>query len=199
MTANTRDDDVGEAASLRVKDLMIPVSATVRPDDLLRDASEMIRSSNLDPIPVSDGGRLVGMLREQDIIALAARYGLATGMRSVREALTQDAFTLRADQDVSEAVDAVERDATARELARLPVVERNGRLVGMVALRDLCQHDVEETEPVTAVSDVQAISNLVDFDDDRVDFMSDSSFPASDPIPPPLAMGRSPDEQEPQT
>jgi CBS domain-containing protein len=182
--------------SMQVKDLMLPISATVQPDDALRDASDKIRSSNLDPIPVCEDRRLVGTLRESDIVALAERYGLATGMRRVREALRGEVFSLRADEDVSEAVDALQSDPRAKDLSRLPVVDGEGRLVGLVARRDLCQHDAGEAEPETAVSAVESISSLVNFDEDRVDFMSDASFPASDPIPPPSTMGPCPEEQK---
>ena len=174
---------------------MIPASCRVTPDEKLRDAVEKIQSSGLDPIPVAEDGRLVGVLREADIQALAQRDGLATGQRQVRDAMSTDLFSVRAEQEASEALHAVERDPRARELSRVPVVDGAGRLVGMVSLRDLQGHDVDVDEPTTAVSDVESIESLVDFEKDRVGYMSDASFPASDPIPPPSTMGPCPDEE----
>jgi CBS domain-containing protein len=170
---------------VQVKDVMIPVVGHVEPDMNLRDAAERMKALNMDPMPVVDGGKVVGVLGEQRLVELAAADGLAMGSHRVREAMTSDVPCCSADEDVESAL----RHFVAGTTARIPVVDGDQHLVGLVSLADLQKRALAEAGGVAAVSDVESVSELVQFDDDRVDFMSDSSFPASDPIPPPTSLG----------
>jgi hypothetical protein len=62
-------------------------------------------------------------------------------------------------------------------------------LVGMVSVDALHDHDREADEGTFAVDDVASIDQIIDFEEDPVEYMSDASFPASDPVPPPSTLG----------
>lgn len=170
---------------MQVKDVMIPAVAHLEPDMSLRDAAERMKALDLDPMPVVDGGTVVGVLTERDVVARAETDGLAVGSHRVREAMSSDPDCCRAEEEISDALARV-RD---RGTARMPVIDANRHLVGIVAMADLIKHEQPPSTEGMAVGDVESITDLVAFDDDRVDFMSDESFPASDPIPPPTTLG----------
>ncbi|HEX6506288.1 MAG TPA: CBS domain-containing protein [Chloroflexota bacterium] len=174
---------------MRVKDVMIPVAGHVEPETSLRDASATMKTLDLDPIPVLEGERVVGMLTERDVLDRVAREGLMGGMRHVEDVMSTEVFCCWVDQDVAQAMDAVERSPMTKGMERLPVINRRMHLVGMVSVRDLREHDTQPDDGTYAVEDVNADDQIVDFDEDPVEYMSDESFPASDPVPPPSTLG----------
>lgn len=179
---------------MRVKDVMIPIVSSVQVDASLRDAAEKMKALNIDPLPVCDEDRLVGVLTEQALIDRAERDGLGVGSQLVSDVMTTDTVCCFADQDVSAALKEIEGEPSTR----MPVIDQDHHLVGIVSLEDLRKGERIVNGEVSAVSDVESIDDLVHFDDDRVDFMSDASFPASDPSPPPTTLGSSRDEDAPQ-
>jgi len=83
-------------------------------------------------IPVADGENLVGALTDRDITVRAVAAGAAPNARVV-EFLSRDALVVRADDDLKIALDLM----SSRQVRRLPVVDKDGRLVGVVSLGDL--------------------------------------------------------------
>jgi predicted transcriptional regulator len=163
---------------------MIPAVGHVSPDDSLRDAAEQMKALNLSPMPVVQDGKVIGLLTEQVLLDRVRSDGLAIGAHRVADALSTEILCCAEEDPIDRALDRIEEGHTAR----LPVLDRERHLVGIVSVADL-QRGLHADAGESAVSDVEAVSELVHFDEDRVDFMSDASFPASDPIPPPTALG----------
>ncbi|MGI8968155.1 MAG: CBS domain-containing protein [Chloroflexota bacterium] len=178
---------------MQVKDVMIPVVGSVEPDTLLRDAAETMKALNLNPLPVCDDeGVVVGILTEQALVDHAESAGLAVGSQKVSEAMSTDISCCFADEEIADALSHMDERATAR----MPVIARDHTLVGIVSLEDMRKKEQVVAGEVTAAGGVESISELVQFQDDQVDFMSDSSFPASDPIPPPTSLGSEEEERD---
>jgi IMP dehydrogenase len=169
---------------MQVKNLMTPLAGYAEPDMLVRDAAARMKELDLDPLPVARDGHLVGMLTSSAIDVLMEQDGLRTGMRHVREIMSDDYVCCSPDQSVAEAADFLEANPDEARLGRVPVVDGEGRLVGIVSVRDIRERDREEDDGVTAAQAVNSVDTLVDFDQDRVAHMSDESFPASDPPAP---------------
>jgi len=169
---------------MKVKDVMIPVIGHVSPNDSLRDAAEQMKALNLSPMPVVEDGRVAGVLTEQLLLDHVRSDGLAVGAHRVGEVMSTNIVCCNEDDPLDRALERVEEGHTAR----LPVINSDQCLVGIVSLDDL-RRGMAAGSGETAVSQVESISDLVDFDEDSVDFMSDASFPASDPIPPPTSLG----------
>ena len=177
---------------MHVRDVMIPLVESVRPDDILRDAAEKMKALDLDPLPVTEDGRLIGLLDHGAVEARAARDGLAAGTTRVREVMSPDTPCIGEDMDLATALQELGNSPEARQFARIPVVDASGALVGSITVEALRKrHQAEEAPDAgeAAVFGVESISSMREFDDDRVDYMSDESFPASDPIPPPSTLG----------
>lgn len=176
---------------MKVSEVMTPFAESVHPDDLLRDAFEKMKALDLDPMPVTEEGRLVGVLTTPAVADRAAESGLSTASVPVRDVMTGVKACIRADEDAADALQDLEGEPSAGGFNRLPVVDDQGNLVGTVA-RDALRRGHEDeavSEGTAAVFDVEAISSIADFQDDRVEYMSDESFPASDPPPPPSSFG----------
>jgi CBS domain-containing protein len=181
---------------MKVSEVMTPFAVSVHPDDLLRDAFEKMKALDLDPMPVTEGERFVGILSAADVAARAAESGLSAASVPVREVMSELGTCIRADEDVHDALEALDESEQRAGFSRLPVVDADGSLVGTVA-RDALKKGEEEdsvTEGTAAVFGVESISSISDIADDPVEYMNDESFPASDPPPPPGAFG--PDERE---
>ena len=174
---------------MHVSDVMMPAVGSVRPDDTLRDAIEKLKALDLDPLPVIDGGRVVGLLYESTVVTRARRDGLAVGSEHVRDVMSLEDTCCFAGQDLNEAIEQIEKSPDIAGTRRIPVLGGDGLLVGVVSLDDLRKRRDQMAGAVDAVEDVQSIDSLASFEGDRVDYMSDESFPASDPMPPPSALG----------
>jgi CBS domain-containing protein len=134
-----------------VKELMHPDVETVTPDDTVKHAAIVMEACEIGPLPVCDGKRLVGIVTDRDITVRAVAAGRDPNTTSVREVMTAETLaTCRPEQSVDEAVELMRR----YEVRRLPVLDADKRLVGMVALADLAQHTDARTsgEAVRAVS-----------------------------------------------
>src|SRR4028119_328602 len=84
------------------------------------------------PVPVTDGPRLIGMITDRDIAVrgVARGYGPET---QVRELMTDDVICARIDDDVEE----VAMRMSEAQVRRLPVLDENEQLCGIVSLGDL--------------------------------------------------------------
>jgi CBS domain-containing protein len=176
--------------TMQVKDVMMAIAGHVDVDTSLRDATATMKSLRLDPIPVLDDGRIVGLLAQLDILDVVSRDGVAGGMRPVRDVMTSDVLCCRPDQSVTEAAEAVDASAQADSIERLPVIDEQRRLVGLVLRSALRGPGSEPDDESVATDAIGSIDDLADFRADPVQYMSDGSFPASDPPPSPSTLGR---------
>lgn len=117
---------------MRVCDAMTPSVQLCTPQDSIRDAAEAMAALNVGLLPVADNDRLVGMISDRDI----ATRGVAMGRGPdalVRDVMTADVKYCFEDQDLDE----ITRNMADIQVRRLPVLDRNKRLVGIIALGDI--------------------------------------------------------------
>ena len=117
---------------MKVSDVMTTEVATVRPDQTAREAASFMLSADAGSIPVTDGDRLVGMITDRDIAVRGVAQGHGPDT-PVRELMSDGLICARADDDVDEAAMKM-ADAQVR---RLPVIDDQDRLCGIVSLGDL--------------------------------------------------------------
>jgi CBS domain-containing protein len=127
------------ADAKRVKDIMTSEIETVSPDDTLKRAAVKMEALDVGPLPVCDGERLVGILTDRDITVRAVASGRDPNRTTVREAMTAEPLYCFEDQSLDE-VAALMRE---RQVRRFPVLNREKRLVGIVALADLVRRGDE--------------------------------------------------------
>ena len=117
---------------MKVSEVMTLDVQTVRPDQPVQDAASFMLTANAGSIPVTDGDRLIGMITDRDIAVrgVAKGYGPDT---PVRELMSDEIICARDDDDVE---DIASRMSEA-QVRRLPVIDRDERLCGIVSLGDL--------------------------------------------------------------
>jgi CBS domain-containing protein len=118
---------------MKIKDIMTSQPQCVAPNDTLMQAAQILREIDVGVVPVSDGGQLVGMLTDRDIVVRAVSEGRDPKQTTVRETMSQGVTTVWEDQDVEEAARLFED----KQIRRLPVLNREKRLVGILSLGDL--------------------------------------------------------------
>jgi CBS-domain-containing membrane protein len=107
--------------------------ATVGPEAWLALAACMMRDHDVGCLPVIEGGRLVGMITDRDIVVRGVAEGLNPHRAMVREAMSVSAIACSIEHTVEQA-----REIMAASLIKhLPVLDEGERVVGLVALRDI--------------------------------------------------------------
>jgi CBS domain-containing protein len=117
---------------MAISEVMTRGVETVGPDQTAREAANFMLNTNAGSIPVTEGDRLIGMITDRDI----AVRGVAKGNgpeTPVRELMTNDAVCASLDNDVEE----VATKMIEAQVRRLPVIDEQERLCGIVSLGDL--------------------------------------------------------------
>jgi CBS domain-containing protein len=117
----------------KVRDVMHPGAETVRPGDTVKRAASLMQAVDVGPLPVCDGDRLVGMITDRDITVRATSISLDPATTHVADVMTPGVAFCFEDQDVTEAAVIMKE----KQIRRLPVLDRNKQLVGIVSLGDL--------------------------------------------------------------
>ncbi len=134
---------------MKVSEVMTREVQTIRPDQTAKEAASFMLSADAGSIPVTEGERLVGMITDRDI----AVRGVAKGSgpdTPVRDLMTSDCVCVR-EEDSLEDVASKMSEAQVR---RLPVIDSNERLCGIVSLGDLSR----ETDNGTAGQALEGVS-----------------------------------------
>jgi len=118
---------------MQVKDVMTKGAEVVRPDATLQEAANKMKSLDIGPLPVCDGDKIIGMLTDRDITVRATAEGLDPKQTRVREVMSKELITCLEDQDVKEAAELMQ----SKQIRRVPILNKDKRLVGMLSLGDL--------------------------------------------------------------
>ncbi|MBK1670313.1 hypothetical protein CKO28_20005 [Rhodovibrio sodomensis] len=116
--------------------------ATITPDRTIGDAiGELGRRRIGSLVVVDEGGNLVGILSERDLVAQMAEHGLDLTQSHVRDLMTSNVVTCQPDDDVT----AVTIKMTDGRFRHVPVVDR-GRLIGLISIGDAVKARINELE-----------------------------------------------------
>jgi CBS domain-containing protein len=121
---------------MQLKEIMTPGVEVVTPEATIQEAAEKMRHLDIGPLPVCDGDRLVGLLTDRDITVRAVAEGRNPTTTQVRDVMTPEVVYGYDDQDSQDAARLMEQ----YQIRRLPVLNHDKRLVGMVSLGDLAVH-----------------------------------------------------------
>jgi CBS domain-containing protein len=118
---------------MKISELMTPNPQTVRPDDTLQAAAQVMDELNVGVLPVCDSGRVVGLLTDRDIVVRATSAGQDPCTTTVATVMTTEPHSLRSNALLQDALQVMQR----LQVRRLPVLDAEGLLVGIVSLGDL--------------------------------------------------------------
>lgn len=115
------------------KELMTKDVAWVMPQTTLRDAASKMKSFNVGALPVCDGQKLVGMVTDRDIVLRSTAAGQNPNSAVVSETMSPEVKFCLESEDVSKVTKRMEKN----KIRRLPVIDSNKNLVGIISLGDL--------------------------------------------------------------
>jgi CBS domain-containing protein len=151
--------------SLRVRDIMTNLVVTLRPEDSIPQAARQLLSNRISGCPVVEGGKLVGVVTEADLVAAwsqPARLGPGLGAahplsillrggppadvhgKTIADVMTTTVLTISPGSSVWEAARVIDRYG----IRRLPVVDTEGFVVGIVARADLIRAMARSDEDI---------------------------------------------------
>jgi CBS domain-containing protein len=120
----------------KISEVMSRDVQTVTPESTAQEAAGFMLQADAGAIPVTDGERVIGMITDRDI----AVRGVAEGRgpdTPVRELMTNGVVTAREDDDIED----VAIRMSDEQVRRMPIVDQNERLVGIVSLADVSRSD----------------------------------------------------------
>ena len=134
----------------KISELMSPNPCAIEADKPVAYAARMMKDEDVGLAPIVEGDRLVGTLTDRDIVTRVVAEGRDPQSVAVREVASTDLVTIDPQQDLGEALQLMARN----QVRRLPVVEEDGRLVGVVAQADVAREakDKQTGELVEEIS-----------------------------------------------
>jgi CBS domain-containing protein len=135
---------------MRVSEVMTPGVRVVSPDQTISEAARLMAEIDAGSLPVGEDDRLVGMITDRDI-AVRAVAEQKPPTTKVREVMSEEVLYCFDDQEI----DDIAQNMSDVKVRRLPVVNREKRLVGIVSLGDLAKGDNAASAGQT-VADVTA-------------------------------------------
>jgi CBS domain-containing protein len=125
---------------MKIRELMTPDVEIVKAGDTIHTAAQMMADFDTGALPVGENERLVGMITDRDIAVRGVAKGADPDKTSVRDVMSEEIRYCFDDEDS----EAVARKMGQWQVRRLPVLNRDKRLVGIVSLGDLAIGGAEE-------------------------------------------------------
>ena len=116
-----------------IRDVMQSRLEVVSPMQSIAEAAQKMREADIGSLPVVEDAKLIGIITDRDIVVRCVAIGADPAATHVRAATTEDVVHCRADQSVEDA----SKIMAAAKVRRLPVIDGDRRLVGIVALGDI--------------------------------------------------------------
>ena len=123
----------GSNRSECVADVMQREVKLVSPDDMVQQAARMMREADVGVLPVGEGDRLIGMVSDRDVAVRLAAEGRDPARTKVRDVMTPEVRYVFEDEELEH----VAENMAEQQVRRLPVMNRQKRLVGVVSLGDI--------------------------------------------------------------
>ena len=140
----------------QIRDVMTSDVKTVSPDHTAKDAAGFMLSADTGSIPVCRDDKVIGMITDRDIAVRGTAQGKGPDCR-VSDLMSSDVVCARDTDDVI----AIAQRMSDSQVRRLPVLDADDRLVGMVSLGDLSRRS-QEAAAKTALDGVSAIGGQHD-------------------------------------
>jgi CBS domain-containing protein len=132
-----------------IQEAMTPNPTTIESTTTAPEAARIMKSEDVGSLPIVEGDKLVGVVTDRDLAIRIVAEGRGVDT-AVGEIASKDLVTVDPEQSIDEAA----RLMAEHQVRRLPVVEEDGRLVGILAQADIAQtgHDALTGETVQRIS-----------------------------------------------
>lgn len=127
---------------MKVSEVMTREVEVISPDASLREAARKMDALNVGVLPVCDGQRLVGILTDRDITVRATSIGESPDVTRVDEVMTDEVWWCHDDDDIEQ----IAHRMGEKQIRRMPVIDHDRMLVGILALGDLATDHAPGTQ-----------------------------------------------------
>jgi predicted transcriptional regulator len=136
---------------MKVKDAMHAGVTWVDPETRVGELARMMRDQDIGSIPIGENDRLVGMVTDRDIVCKGLADGKDMASLTARDVMSGPIIYCRAEEEIDDAVRIMEE----HEIRRLPVINEDKRMVGMLSMGDIadCASRDLTAEVTRAVAD----------------------------------------------
>ncbi len=117
----------------KVREVMTDSPRCVTPDTVVTEAAQLMESEDVGSLPILNGDQLAGVITDRDIVVRAVAKGKDPRGMPVREVASGEPVTVYADDDLSTALQIM----ATQQVRRLPVVDEEKRLVGILSQADV--------------------------------------------------------------
>jgi CBS domain-containing protein len=125
---------------MKVRDIVTNDPEVIHPEATICEAARKMKEHDIGMLPVCDGERLVGSLTDRDLTIRAIAEGADPFRTRVSEVMTQKVHWCYEDEDLESAAHTMEE----AQIRRLPVMNRQKRLVGIISIGDLAVRSRDE-------------------------------------------------------
>lgn len=145
----------------KCREVMTPDPACCEPGDSIARVASIMKREDVGSVPVVDSHedrKLVGIVTDRDLVINVLAEGANAERATVRDAMTSNPSSCRDDEDVQHAVERM----SDRQVRRIPIVDGNGRLLGIIAQADVAtriNRDRTTGELVEAISEPRVTRN----------------------------------------
>lgn len=122
-----------------IRNVMTPNPTTVAPSTPVAEVARLMKREDVGSVPVCESDRLIGTVTDRDIALRVVAEGKDPQSTKVSDVASTDLVTIDPQQSLDEAL----RLMAQHQVRRLPVVEEDGRLVGIVAQADVAQQGAD--------------------------------------------------------
>lgn len=135
---------------MKVKQAMHKKAEWCEPSTPVKDLAKLMKEQDIGAIPIGENDRLIGMVTDRDIVVRGFANGPEIAKLTARDVMSEKVIYCTEDEDIEDAVHLMEE----KQIRRLPVINAQKRMVGMLSLGDI-SHAVGQSlsgELVKAVS-----------------------------------------------
>jgi len=138
-----------------VKQCMIRDVQLATPETTIKEAAQKMRDGDFGALPVGENDRLIGMVTDRDIVIRAIADGKDPSSTPVKECMTKQVLYCYEDQTLEE----VAENLGNNQIRRVPVLSREKRLVGILALGDIAISSVSPKKVEETLSHISEKSD----------------------------------------
>ena len=133
-----------------IRDVMTPNPDCVSEKDSIRDVARIMKDQDTGVVPVVDGKRIIGLITDRDIVVRGLAEGKNLDDVRVNELMTKSVRSVREDASIDEVLNMM----GSAEIRRVPVVNSNDELVGIVSLGDIASPGNKDGKVGKAVENI---------------------------------------------
>lgn len=134
----------------QVRDIMTTNPSSVSEKDSVRDAARIMKDQDTGVVPVCEGRKVIGLVTDRDIVVRLIAEGKDAQNARVNEVMTKNVRSVQEDATISEVLTLM----TSAEIRRVPVVNHNDELVGIVSIGDIATDTSQDNRVGKAIEDI---------------------------------------------